>query len=387
MQQETRFDVTVPDEASAHAVAGQLAERGHLLVTVRQVQPSPYGEKFVGWWRTCSLVVDPPHDGPLEISPAENAAVSAIARRHGGRVNGACGRWPDEAIARFPREGLTHELDRAEADAIRARIVAGQARPAPTLPAAPGLKCGSFRRPSAELKAAGEVLQRTTAGPGLLFDVTTYENAGDLVAEIADAVMHQGTVGPDTPSAVPVLAGLVGAGGVSDFFRAMALMVLFQMGTAGRRRMAAQADEAALGTQQETPDEAATRAAVVAAVPALVAAGAGRSELAGFLLAAVAAAGRESGAGLPAGLDKLADKYAGTARTPVVALIRALAAGDEAAIRAALAQVTAARPDLDDGARSPKAAAEDQALDVLDTALQGELDQARLPLAGRLLAR
>jgi hypothetical protein len=359
MNRETSFVVSVPDEASARAVAARLAERGHLLVAVR---PETSG-RFAGWSQVFSLVVDPPREGPLAISPAERAAVTAVARPYGGRVHGACGQYPDEAIEDFHRAGLVHELDRAEADRIRARLTAEQEPRVPSAPAARGLKCGRIRGARGELRAVAAVLRRTGS------DVEVFgENAGDVIAGIADAAMHQGSAGPETAAQVPVLAGLASARGISELFRTMALLVLFQASTAGRRRLAAQADVAT----GEFPDEAAARQAVADAVPGMRV----RGELAGFVFAGLAASCRQPGPGL----DRIERRHAGTARVPVVRLIRAVAAGDPDATRAAVAEVVAARPALDLGGTSPKAAAEDLALEVLDTVLQEELDDPRLPL-------
>ncbi len=370
-----RFTVTVPDEVSAHAVAEKLAQRGHLLVAVRPVPDSSLESRFAGWWRAHSLVVDPPYDGPLEVSPAEKSAVAAIARRYGGQAHSACGQYPDAAIERFSRQGLAHELDRAEADRIRERLVAGQMPATPSLPTPPGLKCGGFRRPAADLRASAEAVR------GTAFETGVFEGVGDLVAAIADQTFPQGSVVPGTAGAVPLLAGLAGTDGVSDYYRAMVLMVLFQMSTSGRRRLAYQADAPAAGGD-ETAEETATRAAVAAALPDLLAGGVGHSELANFLLAGLSAAGRESGAGMPDALERIAARYAGTARTPVVTLIRAVARGDEEASRTALAEVVAALPEVVDGVQSPHAAVEGRALDALDTVLQWELDNARLSRLG-----
>ncbi len=360
-----RFVVSVPDEVSAYAVAEKLAERGHLLVAVREVPTDPLEDRFAGWWRAHSLAVDPPYEGLLEVSPAEKKAVAAIARKYGGQVNSACGHFPDKAIERFSREGLAYELDRAEADRIRAELVGGQPA-APSLPAPPGLRCGGFRRPAADLRAAVEVVP---------FEGRTFDGVGDLIAAIANDAFPQGSVVPATPGAVPRLAALAGADGVSDFYRAMTLMVLFQMSTAGRRRLAYQADAPEDGGA-ETPAETATRAAVAAVLPGLAV---GRSELVEFLLAGLSAATREAGAAMPAGLERIAGRYAGTARSPVVDLIRAVADGAEEPIRTATAAVVAALPEVVDGVQSTKATVEGRALDTLDTVLQWELDNARLP--------
>src|SRR5262245_60289176 len=65
------YNVTVPDEAAARAVADRLAERGHRLVAIRIVDhfsfdPSShyYGKpsmrpEYAGWWDVFSVVVDP----------------------------------------------------------------------------------------------------------------------------------------------------------------------------------------------------------------------------------------------------------------------------------------------------------------------------------------
>lgn len=364
-----RFVVSVPDEVSAYAVADKLAKRGHLLVAVRQVPIDPLEGRFAGWWRAHSLAVDPPYEGPLGVSPAEKKAITAIAREYGGQVNSACGQFPDRAIERFSREGLAHELDRAEADRIRAELVGGQTAAAPYLPAPAGLTCGGFRRPAADLHAAAEVVP---------FEGRTFDGVGDLIAAIANDAFPQGSVVPTVPGAVPRLAALAGADGVSDFYRAMVLMVLFQMSTAGRRRLAYQADAPEDGGA-ETPAETATRAAVAAVLPGLAV---GRSELAEFLLAGLSAATREAGAGMPAGLKRIAGRYARTARIPVVNLIRAVADGAEEPIRTATAAVVAALPEVVDGLQSTKATVEGRALDTLDTVLQWELDNARLSRLG-----
>ncbi|MET7831724.1 hypothetical protein ABZS44_02715 [Micromonospora sediminicola] len=369
MIREMRFVVSVPDQVSAYAVAEKLAERGHLLVAVREVPIDPLESRFAGWWRAHSLAVDPPYEGPLEVSPAEKKAVAAIAQKYGGQVNSACGQFPDKAIERFSRKGLAHKLDRTEADRIRAEVVGGQTAAVPSLPAPPGLKCGGFRRPAADLRAAAEVVP---------FEGRTFDGVGDLIAAIANDAFPQGSVVPAAPGAVPRLAALAGNDGVSDFHRAMTLMVLFQMSTAGRRRLAYQADAPEDGGA-ETPAETATRAAVAAVLPGLAV---GRSELAEFLLAGLSAAMREAGAGMPAGLERIAGRYAGTARITVVNLIRAVADGAEEPLRTATAAVVAALPEVIDGLQSTKATVEGRALDTLDTVLQWELDNARLSKLG-----
>ncbi len=69
-------------------------------------------------------------------------------------------------------------------------------------------------------------------------------------------------------------------------------------------------------------------------------------------------------------------------RRPAPAKGGSRADGADEPIRAAIAAVVAALPEVVDGVQSTKATVEGRALDTLDTVLQWELDNARLSKLG-----
>ncbi|BAL89038.1 hypothetical protein AMIS_38180 [Actinoplanes missouriensis 431] len=353
------YSLTLPTESAARAVADQLADRGHWLVAVRAVghfSTDTHRPEFAGWWDVYSVVTTEPAP-----AGAETAAVRQIARHHGG-VTAGPGGGKIEGLSRFfNREGLVHELSADEAARRRPAVVP----PGPTVvPPAP-LAYRETPDEAAELAAIMEAL----AGDDEPWEEDDDEPAdsGDLLGELFNAAMHQGTVYAHTAGTVPDFVALALDERLGDQARAWVYLDLFMISTVGRRYLCSTADrEHAFGRPlEESPDAVAARQAVMAGLPRLLRRWDAEVEIGRFFLAALVAAEPEAGAGLRRAIGELRRGYAGTARERTLLLVEALADRDEQRIEEALG-------DLGTGL-SPWATAEQRGLSVLEDLLTAEV--------------
>ncbi|MEU8240758.1 hypothetical protein AB0C07_21140 [Actinoplanes missouriensis] len=353
------YSLTLPTESAARTVADQLADRGHGLVAVRAVghfSTDIHRTEFAGWWDVYSVVAtEPDRDG------AETAAVRQIARHHGGVAAGPGGGKIEGVSRFFNREGLVHELTADEAARRRPAVVP----PGPTaVPQAP-LAYRETPDEEAELAAIKEALAGDDE-PWEDEDDDEPADSGDLLGELFNGAMHQGTVYAHTAGMVPDFVALALDERLGDRARAWVYLDLFMIATVGRRYLCSTADrEHAFGRPlAETPDAVAARQAVTAALPRLLRRWDAEAEIGRFFLAALVAAEPEAGAGLRRAIGELRQGYAGTARERTLLLMEALADRDERRIEEAIG---------DPGAGlSPWATAEQRGLSVLEDLLTAE---------------
>ncbi|WP_203843640.1 hypothetical protein [Winogradskya humida] len=179
-------------------------------------------------------------------------------------------------------------------------------------------------RPAPDLR--GELIAVTECFAGDDDAGTGEAGTGDLLGELFNAAMHQGTCYPHTAGMVPTFAELAADDRLGDRYRGWVLMDLFMIATVGRRELAAMADTLrALGkTAVEAPEAVAAREAVTTAVPGLLDRWEEASEHERFLLAALAAA-----CSVPApDLGTIRDTASGTTREGTIRLIDELAEGN-----------------------------------------------------------
>jgi len=132
------YTVTVPGEASARAVADELAARGHALVAVREVDwalrdPSSFWfskptmrPREQGHWDVTSIATGPlPDDDERWWQAQEDLAVRLLAQRFGGRSSGSGAGHTATLQQTFTRVGLVHELDDATVYERRLTALAG----------------------------------------------------------------------------------------------------------------------------------------------------------------------------------------------------------------------------------------------------------------------
>ena len=132
------YTVTVPEEASARAVADELAARGHALVAVREVDwalrdPSSFwfGKPTMrpreqGHWDVTSIATGPlPDDDERWWQAQEDHAVRMLAKRFGGRSSGSGTGHTATLMRSFTRVGLVHELDDVTVHERRLTALAG----------------------------------------------------------------------------------------------------------------------------------------------------------------------------------------------------------------------------------------------------------------------
>jgi hypothetical protein len=132
------YTVTVPEEASARAVADKLAARGHALVAVRKVDwalrdPSSFwfGKPTMrpheqGQWDVTSIATGPlPDDDERWWQAQEDHAVRLLAQRFGGRFSGSGAGHTATLLRTFTRVVLVHELDDATVHKRRLTALAG----------------------------------------------------------------------------------------------------------------------------------------------------------------------------------------------------------------------------------------------------------------------
>ena len=118
------YQATVPTREQAHALADDLAARGHALVAIREVDwarkdPTSfwYGKPTMrpheqGHYDVTSLDTGPhPDDDERWWRAQEDQAVRELAARHGGRCPGGAVGHAETMLRTFLRTGLVHELD------------------------------------------------------------------------------------------------------------------------------------------------------------------------------------------------------------------------------------------------------------------------------------
>ncbi|MBM2614970.1 hypothetical protein JIG36_05275 [Actinoplanes sp. LDG1-06] len=368
------YSLTLPTSQAAHAVADELARRGHRLVAVRVVDhfildPTSwwYGKpsirpEFAGWWDVFSVLDD------LSLRTGEGVALQDIARRHGGVASGPGGGHVATVLTTFTRVGLVHELTDGEVIERRAALAAvdpavfvGGTR---SLRSAPPLASRATPDEQAEMAAIAELLDADE------IEDVEWEDAGEMLGELFDGAMHQGTCYPHTAGTVPGFVTLALDDRLGDKYRAWVLLDLFLIATVGRRDLCAQADTLrALGRPAiEAPEAVAARRAVAEALPRLFDRWDWYSEASQFFLLGLAAACPAAGASVQPAIARRREADHGTDREPTVRLMEALIDGDSERIEAALRDV-AVRTD------SPYATPEQRGLDALDDLLVKELSR------------
>ena len=247
------YTVTVPEEASARAVADELAARGHALVAVREVDwalrdPSSFwfGKPTMrpheqGQWDVTSVATGPlPDDDERWWQAQEDRAVRVLAQRFGGRSSGSGVGHTATLLRTFTRVGLVHELDDATVHERRLAAFAGSPARAGAperhesddvdedLPDGPG---EPVRLPGvedvnwAELQHAyGTAADVPQMLNGLAAnDAQWSEHLDDLVG----SVTHQGSSYSSTAPALRLVAGLAAAPQLSPKRRLDLLYTLF----------------------------------------------------------------------------------------------------------------------------------------------------------------
>lgn len=358
------YSVAAPSEADARSAASAMARRGHRWVTVRPVylphldpgnglfgKPEFSRPELEGWWSVDSLVDEEAPDPTSEFHQhsCEQAAVEALGRAHGGFWNGGSLADRETMLSEpsgFDRRGLAHELDQEHAHRIRRDLISGfpppREEPAPAAP----LRCSTVARPLPPvLECVRQVAREQKAQQGDLPDGTAWwltEEAdgfsGDreVIFELADSVMHQGTCSPHTAAGIPLLAGLAAHEDMRPAHRAVLTTFLFEAATAGQRLAASGADRrVALGLSlEEAADERAARHAVEAAAPYLLDRWDSEEEAVQFALAALAAATRHGASGTR--IRHLAERWTTGPRTDALRLAAALAETDSAEVTTVL---------------------------------------------------
>ncbi|MEU6819745.1 hypothetical protein ABZ921_03880 [Streptomyces atriruber] len=371
----------MPTQGAAKEAAAALARHGHRLTATREHAPQPFeltdwygkstgGEELRGWWQVFSLAVYVTGDaGDADADEGGGGAfvdrlpvfrphlseqarwVAGVARSLGGFSEGCAEGHESTLEGVFDRSGLLHEslgavLAVPEPGLPEGERTARRQAPAWVLPE-PG-------DPALVVAAVVEVAGRLygseaeTAGAGApeavawLLDEDfafgdPYESVGDFLADLDDAVAHQGTCTAATVAAVPFLVAVATDPAVPAGARTTVLLDLLRHSTTGAADDVALADRnAALGrTTAETETERAVRHAVGDAVPHLLARWDEALDVERYVLAALAAAhgpGQGTGSG-PAAVSAvhLADLPAptGTDRADTVGLMRVLLGGGD----------------------------------------------------------
>ncbi|HEX2315530.1 MAG TPA: hypothetical protein VHJ17_17430, partial [Thermomonospora sp.] len=283
------FWAFAPDEERARALADALAARGHRWVRVRPVhhphldpehrlfgRPEFSRPELEGWWQVGALVDEQAPDPAAEFHQhhCESIEVAAVAREHGGYLEGSSMGHRETMLRFAERTGLVHELGMEEAHAARRAVIAGF--PAPREPMSPSvpLDCPDGGDLPPLLETTRQVARDVPGAEWWLSDEADgFEDDDALVFHLADSAMHQGTCYPHTAREVRLLAGLAARRDVRPRSRTLLIDLLAEAGTIGRRLVAATADRRrALGLGfEESDDERAARRAVEAEAPALLA--------------------------------------------------------------------------------------------------------------------
>ncbi|WP_406421980.1 hypothetical protein OH809_14630 [Streptomyces sp. NBC_00873] len=392
------YSVAAPSEADARSVASALTQRGHRWVTVRPVylphldpgnrlfgKPEFSRPELEGWWSVDSLVDEEAPDPTSEFHQhdCEKAAVEAIGRAHGGFWNGGSLANRETMLPRFDHQGLVHDIDQKHAHRIRRDVISSF--PPPTEEPAPAtpLQCTTIERPFPPvLECARQVARDQEAQQGNLPDGTAwwltieadgFSNDREVIFELADSVMHQGTCYPHTADEIPLLAGLACHEDIRPAHRAVFTTFLFEAATIGQRLAASGADRrVALGLPlEETADELAARHAVEAAAPYLLGRWDSEDEAVQFTLAALAAATQHSASS--ARIRHLAERWATGPRTNALRLAAALAETDAAEVATVLRSIVEGGVVRPNKAPSPLAPTRGAALNLLKPLVEREM--------------
>ena len=283
--------VTVPDRASADRVADALAERGHALVAVREVNwahkdPTSwwFGRPLLrpdeeGHWDVTSVATGPlPDDDERWWHAQEDEAVRRIARTHGGRSAGSGGGETATIMGTFTRVGLVHELDeatvqerrRAALEGLPPRAQAPSGTGAPDdglgeddLSADPGEPAPLDLPADVDLPTLEHAYGDASDVPDVLAGLAANDErwSGHLDALIG-SVNHQGSTYSSTAPTMEVLAALATAPSLAPRRRLDLLSFLFLAGSGGEVA-------AARGSRPDLHAEP-TRSAVTAATPTLL---------------------------------------------------------------------------------------------------------------------
>lgn len=396
------YQVAVPDEERARLVADALVERGHRWVRVRPVylphldpqhrlfgRPEFSRPELEGWWQVGSLVDEPASDRDAEFhqQECEREAVRATARAHGGFYDGGSMAGRETMLSHLDRRGLVHDLDEERAHAVRRAVIAGfPPRPQALVPSVPLRYAAEGDGHPPLLELVRQVVRRQRAQRGelpegtawwLTPDAGAFEDDRELLFELANAAMHQGTCYPHTAQEIPLLAALAAHDGVHPVHRAVLVTFLTEAGTIGSRLVAADADRrVALGLAlEEHEDERAARSAVEAAAPELLERWDGECEAVRFALAALAAVCPEAArpSGVIPRVHALAEDSPDPHRAVAARLAARLAENAPDALPAALQEAMANAPDPDRGLPSPYAPVRGACLTVLKSMLERQM--------------
>jgi len=392
------YSVAAPSEADARSVASALTRRGHRWVTVRPVylphldpgnhlfgKPEFSRPELEGWWSVDGLVDEEAPDRASEFHQhdCERAAVEAIGRAHGGFRNGGSQANRETLLSVFDRRGLVHELEQEHAHRIRRDVISSFPPPVEEPAPATPLQCTTAERPFPPvLECARQVARDQEAQQGKLPDGTawwltneadSFSDDREVIFELANSVMHQGTCYPHTADEIPLLAGLAGHEDIRPAHRAVFTTFLFEAATIGQRLAASGADRrVALGLPlEETADELAARHAVEAAAPYLLGRWDDEDEAVQFTLAALAAATRHSASSTR--IRHLAERWATGPRTDALRLAAALAGTDDAEVATVLRGIVESGAIPLRGVPSPLAPTRGAALDLLKPLIEREM--------------
>lgn len=326
------LNIWVPGEAAAAAVAQACAGRGHAVVAV-------HGEYVK------ALVVDPPSPDSFtgfRWQDLEQRDLEAIARAHGGYFGGGSqgsGRVPYDRIRRHQ---VVHEISPEAAGARRQQVIAGFPQPAPQPPDAARLDEGSSQAQRNPVEVVREISQRIYGDPGIVLRTVSSddagaiegyrENFGSFIADLTDAMMHQGSCYPHTVEEIPLLIALATHDGLAGIHRTLLLGHVFIAASAGLANLPARADQlAARGLDlTETDDEHSVRQAVGHRLPQLWQRWDRESPGARLALAYLAAVYPEQAAPLTGEIRELHGTWPGTSCADGLALCLAIATGDDA---------------------------------------------------------
>ncbi|MFH9042780.1 hypothetical protein ACH4FA_25990 [Streptomyces sp. NPDC017966] len=398
------YSVAAPSEADARSVASELTRRGHRWVTVRPVylphldpgnrlfgKPEFSRPELEGWWSVDSLVDEEAPDRASEFHQhdCEKAAVEAVGRAHGGFWNGGSQANRETKLSGFDRRGLVHELDQKHAHRVRRDVVSGFPPPVKEPAPATPLQRTTAERPFPPvLECVRQVARDQEAQQGRLPDgiawwLTTeadgFSDDREVVFELADSVMHQGTCYPHTADEIPLLAGLAGHEDIRPAHRAVLTTFLFEAATIGQRLAASGADRrVALGLPlEETVDELAARRAVEAAAPYLLGRWDSEDEAVRFTLAALAAATRHSASSTR--IRHLAERWTTGPRRDALRLAAVLAEADDAEVATVLRDIVESGVVPPSRVPSPLAPTRGAALNLLTSLVEREMSPLPVP--------
>ncbi|WP_165969355.1 hypothetical protein [Actinomadura sp. KC06] len=262
----------MPDEDHGRLLAADLADReiagcGCGRCTLPHLDPANplFGKpefsrpELQGWWQVSSMVDELAIDDAAASHQreCEKFAVAALARSHRGFCEGGSIAHRETMLRLLNLDGLLHDLPQEQAYERRVAVTrsfpAPRDVPAPTVAAAAPTTSGlpslldTVRAVASRLETDGAATQMISWW--LTDEAAQFENDQELLFELSDAVLHQGTCSPHTAEQIPLLAGLIEHEQVAAPFRAFLLLLLAEAGTVGRRLAAQDADRrSALGT-------------------------------------------------------------------------------------------------------------------------------------------